>query len=137
MLNLIYASLVHWIRSYVVRSSETFQPSQSIELNAHNTWTKFKIVLQKRQFKYCRLLILITRNLQKQPVKVFYKKGDLENFKKFTGKNLWRSLLFKTIVSLRPATLSKKRLQHRSFSANILKFLVTLFLQNTSRRLSL
>ena len=36
---------------------------------------------------------------------------------------------------LRPATLLKKRLWHRCFPGNFVKFLRTPFLQNTSRRL--
>ena len=39
--------------------------------------------------------------------------------------------------SLRPAILLKKRLWHRCFPVNFVKFLITPFLQNTSRRLLL
>ena len=42
-------------------------------------------------------------------------KGALRNFTKFTGKNLCQSLFFHKIPGLRPATLFKKRLQHRCF----------------------
>ena len=50
---------------------------------------------------------------------VFYNKGVLRNFAKFTGP--------------RPATLLKKRLLwHRCFPVNFAKFLRTTFLQNTS-----
>ena len=41
---------------------------------------------------------------QKQPPEVFYKKGDLKNFAKFTEKHLGRSLFFNKIADLRPAT---------------------------------
>ena len=44
------------------------------------------------------------------------KKGVLRNFTKFTGKRL------------RPATLLKKRLWHRCFPVNFVKFLRTPFL---------
>ena len=48
---------------------------------------------------------------------VFCKKGVLRNFVKFTGKPL----------CLRPATLLKKRLWHRGFLVNFVKFLRTPF----------
>ena len=58
------------------------------------------------------------------------RKGVLRNFAKFTRKPLCQSLFFS-------ATLLKKRLWHRCFSANYAKFLKTPFLQNTSGRLLL
>ena len=51
---------------------------------------------------------------------MFYKKGVLRNFTKF---------------SLRPATLLKKRLGHRCFLVKFVKFLSTPFLQNISGQL--
>ena len=48
---------------------------------------------------------------------MFRKKGVLRNFAKFTGKHL----------CLRPASLLKKRLWHRCFLLNFVKFLRTLF----------
>ena len=59
-------------------------------------------------------------------------KGALRNFTKFTGKHLCQSLF-----GVRPATLLKKRLKHRCFPVNFMKFLRTPVLQNTSRRLIL
>ena len=53
------------------------------------------------------------------------------NFTKFKGKHLYQSL------SLRPATLLKKRLWYRCFPVNFVKFLRTPSLQNTSGRLLL
>ena len=61
----------------------------------------------------------------------------LRNFAKFTEKNLCQSLLFNKVAGLRPATLFKKRPWHRCFPVNFAKFLITLVLQNTSRRLLL
>ena len=63
------------------------------------------------------------------------KKGVLRNFTKFTGKHLCQSLFFNKFAGLRPATLLKKRLWHRCFPVNFVKFLRTPFLQNTSARL--
>ena len=66
---------------------------------------------------------------QKQSPDVFYKKGVLKNFAKFTGK-LRPELL-------RPATLLKKRLWHRCFPENFSKFLRTAFLTEHLRWLFL
>ena len=71
-------------------------------------------------------------DVQKQPPEVFYKKGVLENFTKFTEKHQCQSLFFNKVVNHRPATLLKKRLWHRCFPVNFLKFARTAFLQNTS-----
>ena len=65
--------------------------------------------------------------VQKQPPDVFYKKGVLKNFAKFTGKRLCQSLFFNRVSGLRPATSLKKRLWHRCFCMNFAKFLRTLF----------
>ena len=74
--------------------------------------------------------------MQKQPPEVFYKKGVLRNFIKFTGKHLRQSLfLNKKASELRPAFVFKKMLWHRYFPVNFVKFLRTPFLQNTSERL--
>ena len=74
---------------------------------------------------------------EKQPPEVFYKKGVLGNFAKFTGKHMCRSFFLNSAAGLRPATLLKKGLLHRCFIVNFAKFLRTLFLQNTSERLFL
>ena len=65
------------------------------------------------------------------------KKSVLRNFTKFTGKYLCQGLFFNKDAGLRPATLLKKRLWHRSFPVNFVKFLRTPFLRNTSGRLLL
>ena len=48
---------------------------------------------------------------------MFCKKGVLRNFTKLT--------FFNKVAGLRPATLLKKRLWHRSFPVNFVKFLRT------------
>ena len=73
----------------------------------------------------------------KQPPELFYEKSVLRNFTKFTGKYLCQSLFFKKVADLRPATLLKKRLWHRCFPVNFVKFLRTPFLQNTFGQLLL
>ena len=60
--------------------------------------------------------------------KVFCEKGVLRNFTKFTGKHLCQSLFFDKVTGLRPVTLLKKRLWHRCFPVNFVKFLRTPFL---------
>ena len=57
---------------------------------------------------------------------VFCEKDFLRNFTKFTGKHLCQSLFFNKVAD-RPATLLKKRLWHRCFPVNFLKFLRTPF----------
>ena len=60
---------------------------------------------------------------------VFCKKGIHRNFTKFTGKQLCQSLFFNKVAGLRPNACNfiKKRLWHRSFSVNFVKFLKHLF----------
>ena len=60
-------------------------------------------------------------------LEVFCKKGVLRRFTKFTRKHLCQSLLFNRVAGLRPATLLKKRLWHRCFPVNFVKFLRTSF----------
>ena len=72
---------------------------------------------------------LINIYYQKQECSV--RKCVLRNFAKFIEKHLCQS------AGLRPATLLKKRLWNRCFPVNFAKFLRTLFLQNTLRRLLL
>ena len=76
----------------------------------------------------CLVIYIIL--LQKQPPEVIYKKGVLENFTKFTGKHLCQSLFFNKVAGPgpRPATLLKKRLWHRCFPVNFVKFPRTPFL---------
>ena len=56
------------------------------------------------------------------------KKRVLKNFAKFTGENLCWSLFVKKVAGLTPATLLKRRLQHRCYPVSFAKFLRTPFL---------
>ena len=58
---------------------------------------------------------------------MFYKKGVVRNFAKFTGKHLCQNLFFNKVAGLRAETLFKKRLWHRCFPVNFAKFLWTPF----------
>ena len=89
---------------------------------------------------------------QKQPLEVFCKKVVLRNFAKFTGKYLCHGLFFNKVVGLRQSvfleilqslqentcarasflTKLQKRVWHRYFLVDFVKFLRTPFLQNTS-----
>ena len=74
--------------------------------------------------------------IQKQSPEGFFKKVFLKTSTKLTWKHLCWSLFFNKISGLRSVTL-KKKLQHRCFPVNFVKFLRSSFLQNTSRRLRL
>ena len=69
-------------------------------------------------------------NWRSKRPEVFCNKGVLKNFAKFTGKHLSQSLFFNKFAGLRPATLSKKRLWHRCFPVNFVKFLRTSLIEN-------
>ena len=73
----------------------------------------------------------------KQPLKVFFKKGVLKIFVKFTGMHLCQTLFFNKVTGLMSATVLKRRFQYSCFSQNFVKFLRTCLLQNTSVRLFL
>ena len=67
----------------------------------------------------------LSPNIRGSRLDVFCKKGVLENFSKFTGKDLRQSLFFNKVASLRPAALLKKRSWHVCFPVNFTKFLKT------------
>ena len=58
---------------------------------------------------------------------MFFEKGALRNFAKFTEKTHVSESVFNKIAGLWPATLVKKRLSYRFFAVNFAKFLRTLF----------
>ena len=59
--------------------------------------------------------------MQKQPPEVFYKKIVLKKFTIFKKKYLCWSLFSNNVAGLKPATLLKKKFQHRYFPVNIFK----------------
>ena len=67
----------------------------------------------------------------------FCKKCVHGNFAKFTGKHLCQSSFFNKVAWQRPATSLKKRLRHRGFTVNFVKFLRTPFLTEQFRWLLL
>ena len=68
---------------------------------------------------------------------MFFKIGVLKNFAVFIGKHLCWSLFFNRVADFRPATILKKRLEHKCFPVNIAKFLRTPILKNICERLLL
>ena len=70
--------------------------------------------------------------IKKQPPEGFRKKGVLKKFHKIHLKTPVLESYFNSISCLRVVTILKKRLQHRCFQVNFMKFLRTPFLQNTS-----
>ena len=72
-----------------------------------------------------------------KPLEVFYEKGVLKNFAKFTGKHLCQSLFFINIAGQWPTILLKKKLWNRYFPVNFAKFLRSPFLWKPSERLLL
>ena len=93
-------------------------------------------------YKNCRLQVgnrMISEMLtfRGSHLRCSVKKGVLKNFAKFAGKGLCWNLFFNKAANLRPATLFKKRLQHRCFLVNFSKFSRRSFSQNTSGRLFL
>ena len=70
------------------------------------------------------VLVTLIKYIQNSRPKVFYRKGVLRNFAKFTGKHLWQSLFFNKVAVLRAATLLKNTLWHRRFPVNFAKLTV-------------
>ena len=71
------------------------------------SWSKnkhvpYKVYLSRHMIKFCQVLKF---KLQKQSSSVFYKKGALRNFAKFTGKHLCWNIFLNKIPDLRPVTL--------------------------------
>ena len=79
------------------------------------------------------ILTVVVSLITRSRPELFFKKGVLRNFTKFTGKTCARdSFLIKLQVSgLKTVTLLKKNLCHKCFPVNFGKFLRTPFLQNT------
>ena len=76
---------------------------------------------------------LLGKYVQKQPSEVFYKKGVLRNFTKFTGKHLFQCLFFNNVAGPTSPTLLKKRRWHRCVPVNFVKILRTFFYRTPPR----
>ena len=60
-------------------------------------------------------------------LKILGKIGVLQNFAKFIGKRQNQGVFFNKVAGWRSATLLRKRLKQRCFSANFAKFFRSLF----------
>ena len=78
-------------------------------------------------FTFSRGIFRSLSNVRSSRLEMLCRKGVLRNFAKFTQKRLFQSLFFSKVTGLKPATLLKKRLWHRSFPVNFAKFLKTPF----------
>ena len=87
-------------------------------------------------YGYFRIYIVL-HSIKKQSPEVFYKKGVLRNFAKFTEKYLCQRLFFNKVADLKSTILLKKSLWHSCFPVNFANVLRIYFLQNTSERLFL
>ena len=67
-------------------------------------------------------------------LQMFFKIGVLINFTKFTGKHLCWSLFLSKSPGLEAFNFIKKRLQHRCFPVNFVKFIKTPILKNIYKR---
>ena len=93
--------------------------------------------MKKFVFTYNIYLVWWEINFRSNHWRYSVKKGVLKNFPKSAGKHVCQRLFFNKDVSLRSATLLKKRLWHWCFPVNFAKFLRTPFIQNTSGQLLL
>ena len=73
----------------------------------------------KNDFKWPKKALFLTS--RSSCPEVFYKKGVLRNFAKFTGKHLCQSLFFNNVAGLRPATLLKNETVAQVFSFEFCK----------------
>ena len=71
--------------------------------------------------------VIVHNTYRSSRLEVFFKKGVLRNFAKFTEKHLCQSLFFNKVAGLSPATLLKKGLWRWRFPVNFVKFLRTTF----------
>ena len=92
---------------------------------------KFVNVRRCPDNSYLFTALSLRRIQKKSRPEVFCKKGVLENFARFTGKYLCRSICFNNVAGLRPAALLKRRSWHRCVPVNFATFSRTSFLYNT------
>ena len=116
----IYLCISSFPESYNFHCYPAFEMKQLLKTEV------FFPVLLTRSLPMTFVLVIIRRIYlyKSSRPEVFFKKGVLKNFTKFTGKHLCQSLFFNKVAG-RPATLLKKRLWHRCFPVNFVKFLRT------------
>ena len=75
----------------------------------------------------------MSNKIQKHPPEVFYKKGVLRNFAKFTGKHLCQRVFFNKVAGLRPQAFKfiKKDSLAKVFSSEFCEFSKNIFFKRT------
>ena len=116
------AKLLLFNRKY--RSTKNLPKSSTFSLK----FVEFIFVKKKRGGMGKQEISWSFKTLRSSRQEVFCEEGILRNFTTFTGKHLCQSLFLNKVAGLRPATLLKKRLWHRCFPVNFVKFLRTPFL---------
>ena len=66
-------------------------------------------------------------SVQKQPPEVFYIKGVIKNFTKFTGKHLWQSLFFKNEILAQVFSCEFCEIFKNTFLTEHLRLLLSVF----------
>ena len=84
---------------------------------------------------WCNVIFGLTASRASEAVvrMCFVKEGVLKNFTKFTRKHLCQSLFLNKVTGVRPPTLLKRRLWHKCFPVNFVKFLRTPFFKEHLR----
>ena len=113
-----------WRISVALKFIETRDLAEYILIRENKLKTKLDSVKYLLKKKCLPLKRCIQLNLRSSLPEVFYKKGVLKNFAKFTGKQLCQSLFFNKLQGS-PTTLLKKKLWDRCFPVNFVKFLGT------------
>ena len=112
---------------FIVISNVLSLAARNIENHVNYLW-RSSIIYVRKGSKYTSAVVSDFTHWKSSHQRCSIKKGVLRNFKKFIGKHLCQSLSFNKVEGLRPETLLKKRLWHRCFPVNFVKFLRTPFL---------
>ena len=124
----LYICIYNFLSKTMAEAKTVIQENHQSKLSSQVTLIPFGIFIDNERL----LTYGYSVKYRSSRPDVFCKEGVLRNFTKFKGKHLCQSLFFNKVADLRPATLLKKRLWHRCFPVNFVKFVRTLFLQNTS-----
>ena len=102
-----------------------------------NTEDTFDNILQSPKYKQNMSDSKFVKIGRTSRRRCYIKIAVLKNFEIFTGKHPCQSLFSNKVVDLLVGTFLKKRLQHRCFPVNIVKFLRTPILKDIFKRLLL
>ena len=108
--------------------------SRLILLTNNKPFYSVVIQFELSHFKGCLHLAWLSPQFKSSHQRCSREIDVLKNFTTFTETYMCLSFFFNKVAGLRPATLLKKKLWHRCFPVNFVKFLRTRFLQNISWR---